>query len=206
MQSAEMDKLIQLVTDRLIEQLELKQVSHTPIIFHDKSKAYPASYVQKLSADYHLVFGLKQDSDAILLCLSQITLPQLLAVANLTAIDDLSKQVIDFLLQGKPVWVFSKAPELAHYRRQTRYAVWRELQQVLQKLTAFDIQFISTDEVFEQQAKKLRMKHQNKSSTRRYVTKEVLQQRWQHQQPLMASGEVLTDLAAEWAHDRRLKL
>lgn len=204
MQSAEMDKLIQIITDRIVAQL--MQDNQSSIIFRDTSEDYPAPYVQKLSADHHLVFGSKQDSDAILLCLSQITIPQLLAIANLTAIDGLSRQVIDFLLAGKPVWIFAAAPKLATYRHQTRYAVWHELQHVLQKLTTFDIHFIKDDRQFDQGLKVLQNGQRVKQGTRKYITKHVLQDRWQHQQTLLNSGEVLTDMAAEWARDRRLNL
>lgn len=204
MQSAEMDKLIQIITDRLMEQLE--QSTQASIIFCDNHEAYPATYVQKLSADYHLVFGSKQDSDAILLCLSQITLPQLIAVANLTAVDELSSQVIQFILAGKPVWVFAAVPNLTKYRQQTRFAVWQQIKQVLQKLTAFDIQFIQSDDQFEQALAAMKRRLPAKVAKRQYVTKTLLQKRWQRREALLKTDEVLTDLAAEWAQDKNLKL
>jgi len=210
MQSAEIEKLIQIITDRVWAQL--KVVCKSSILFQDQIEAYPAPYVKKLSADYHFDFGQKQDSDAILLCLNQVTMPQLIAVAHLTAIDPVTTQMIDFLLKGKPVWIFSSKPKLQGYRKEARYAVWRQLQTAIQKTSEFDVHFIDSEGQFDEQFKQLRSKKSVKSvssglNKRHFVTEQVLEQRWQsNQQPLLQPGEVLTDLAKELAKDKHLNL
>lgn len=207
MQSAEIERIIQIVTDRVLAQLEV--VTQDSILFQDKIEAYPAPYVEKLSADFHFEFGQKQDSDAILLCLSQMTLQQLLAVASLTAIDSETTQVIDFLLKGKPVWVLAAAPQLGPYRKQAKYAVWHELQLALQKVSKFNVHFIKDDVALTQRLKTLPKRSQVMAPApikRQFITQLTLQQRWQDKQPLLNEGEVLTDLAAEWARDHRLKV
>lgn len=210
MQSAEIEKLIQIITDRVWAQL--KVVCKSSILFQDQIEAYPAPYVKKLSADYHFDFGQKQDSDAILLCLNQLTMPQLIAVARLTAIDPVTTQMIDFLLKGKPVWIFSSKPKLQSYRKETRYAVWRQLQTVFQRVLELDIHFIDSESQFNEQLEQLQSRQLVKpvshgQSKRHFITEKVLEQRWQsNQQPLLQPGEVLTDLAKELAQDKHLNL
>ena len=197
MQSADLEKLIQAITNRVVAQLGAATKSE--ILFQGKIEAYPAAYVQRLSADYHFMFGTKQDSDAILLCLSQMTLPQLLAVVKLTPIDEETTQAVAFLLAGKPVWIFGTAPRLATYRQQTRYGVWRQLQTALQQLESMDIHFINDDQHFNSQLQALQRQQPAPAVKRHYVSRLALEHRWQAGQYDLAANEVLTDEAAEWA-------
>lgn len=201
MQSADLEKLIQAITNRVVAQLE--KATKSEILFQGKIEAYPATYVQKLSADYHFMFGTKQDSDAILLCLSQMTLPQLLAVVKLTPIDEETTQVVEFLLAGKPVWIFDQAPRLVTYRQQTRYGVWRQLQDALQRLDAMDIHFITDTQVFDHQLETLNRRQTHAAPKRHYVSRLALEKRWENHQTELAANEVLTDEAAEWAAKHR---
>ena len=197
MQSADLEKLIQAITNRVVAQLG--EATQSDILFPEKIEAYPAAYVHRLSADFHFKFETKQDSDAILLCLSQMTLPQLLAVVKLTSIDEVTATVIDFLLAGKPVWIFDKAPKLATYRQRTRYGVWRQLQAALQALETLDIHFISEDQGFEQQLASLKRRQVKTAPKRQFVSRLALEKRWQAGNRQLTPNEVLTDEAAEWA-------
>lgn len=201
MQSADLEKLIQAITSRVVAQLG--EVTNRKILFQEKIEAYPASYVQKLSADYHFMFGTKQDSDAILLCLRQMTLPQLLAVVKLTPIDEVTATVVDFLLAGKPIWIFDQAPRLADYRQQTKFEVWRQLQAALQALDGMDIHFISNEQTFKAQLQALQRQKIKVAPKRHYISRLALEKRWQTGQTTLAANEVLTDEAAEWASKHR---
>lgn len=203
MQSADLEKLIQAITDRVVAQLG--KATKSEILFQGKIEAYPAAYVQKLSADYHFMFETKQDSDAILLCLSQMTLSQLLAVVKLTPIDAETTRVVDFLLAGKPVWIFAEAPRLVTYREKTRYGVWRQLQEALQALDAMDIHFISDDSGFNRQMQTLKHRQNVSAPKRHYISRLALEKRWQNGQMTLAANEILTDEAAEWASKHKQK-
>lgn len=204
MQSTEIDKIIQVITDQVIKKLEA--VTEDKILCRGENKTYPAQYLQKLSADYHLEFGTKQDSDAILLCLREATLTQLLAISNLNVVNSLTKQVISFLLAGKPIWIFDDAPKLSKYRHTTRFEVWRLLQRALERLNKFDIQFINSDEQLKEALVKLEKLTRPTQVKKKFITESVLRERLLNNENLVNSGELLTSLASDWFKQHQINM
>jgi ethanolamine utilization protein len=199
MQSTEIEQIIQLITDQVVTRLEA--VTKDKILFEGEYKAYPASYLEKLSADYYLEFGTKQDGDAILLCLRQVTITQLLAISHLNVIDSLTERAINALLNGSKIWIFDQTPRLVNYRSHTRYEVWKTLRISLEKLAKFDVHFIQSEEDFEQQMETLySIQKTQKTITPKikFVTESDVKKRWMEHEPLIRFGESLTALANDW--------
>lgn len=200
MKSEEIEQLVQIVTNRVIKRLRPR------IILRDPLKYYPASYIDVLSRNYELIYELKQGSNAALLCLSKITTKQILAIAHLMSIDELTDQVLDFLLQDKPIWIFSKEPHIIEYQRQTRYSIWKEVQNAFQKLEHYDIHFIYDKDSFNSQLQALSKSNNVLNTKYKYVTLNKLQARFRNQQLLLKDNEKMTDLAKDWARSKNLKL
>lgn len=203
MQSAELEELIQVITNQVVARL--RDVTKSKILFQGEIETYPAPYVKKLSADDHFMLETKQDSDAILLCLRQLTISQLLAIVRLITIDEVTGMAIDFLLAGKPIWIFSRFPDLTSYRRQAKFTVWKQIQAALQTLETMNVHFISDDHVFSRQFQIIQKRQTKTSIKRKFISRLELEQRWQVGKKLLAPSEILTDEAADWANKQRRK-
>ena len=203
MKSDEIEQLVQVVTNKVMERLG--QFKHR-IILRDPLKYYPASYIDVLSQNYELMSETKQGSNAALLCLSKITTKQIVTLAHLMSTDELTDQVLDFLLQDKPVWIFSKKPQIVEYQRQTRYGVWKEIQDALQKLEHYNIHFIYDNSSFNLHLQALSKTNKAVNTKYKYITLTKLQERLKNHQQLLQDNEKMTDLAKDWARSKDLKL
>ena len=120
--------------------------------------------------------------------------------------DELTDQVLDFLLQDKPVWIFSKKPQIIEYQRQTRYGVWKEIQDALQKLEHYNIHFIYDNSSFNLHLQALSNTNKVVNTKYKYVTLTKLQERLKNHQQLLQDNEKMTDLAKDWARSKDLRL
>lgn len=141
----------------------------------------------------------KQDSTAILLCLSKLTLTDVLAVSNLIGIDDTSKRVLDYLYKGLPVWIISN--EQNYITNNQRYAVRKNISEALNKLEQYGISFIHTEKELNKNISILKKKYSIRVP-KHFITLKEVQRRSYKGEQLLNINEVPTDLAKEWISER----
>lgn len=196
MKPAELEELIQRVTDRLIETLQLDQQS---VEFIGKNDSYPAWFRNRISADFRCQFNSKQDGDnAILLCLSELTVPELLAVANLVTINKRTERIVDYLCKGKPVWIAEDENNFLKFKQLQRYGVRKAILTGLAKVQSYGVTFVKDEAVLDQV---LRQVNKPLPVTKKYVTLQTVVTRHKAHLPLIHANEIPTDLAKEWIHE-----
>lgn len=196
MRSVELEEFIQKITDQVLAELDLKEQS---VEFNAKRESYPKWAIDKISSSFKCQLNAKQDSDAILLCLSKLTLTDVLAISNLIGIDDTSKRVLDYLYKGLPVWIISN--EQNYITNNQRYAVRKNISEALNKLEQYGILFIHTEKELSENISALKKKYSIRVP-KHFITLEEVQRRSYKGEHLLNINEVPTDLAKEWISER----
>lgn len=194
MNSVELEKLVQKVTDQVLAELN----SNKSVIELDDDQAlYPTWFRKIVSADFKCQFNAKQDSNAILLCLSNLSLSDLLAVSNLVGINDRCKKILDYLLKGMPVWVMENESHYLEHKKEQRYAVYSKISNALDEVGKYGVSFISTEEELKKEISIIkRQKHI--VVPKHFVTLLEVQKRARAGEQLVNDFEIPTDLAKEW--------
>lgn len=198
MRSAELEKLIQKVTDQVLAELNSNKLV---VEFNDDWKLYPTWFKNMVSADFKCQSSAKQDSNAILLCLSRLSLNDMLAISNLVSINERCKQVLDYVVRGLPVWVVGDENTYLKQRKTQKYAVHKKIESSLSEVKKYGVSFISTEQDLRENISII--KRQNKVKIpKHFVTLGEVQKRASQGANLLNEFEVPTDLAKEWIAER----
>ncbi|MDW5473929.1 hypothetical protein DB324_08175 [Limosilactobacillus reuteri] len=199
MKSAELDKLIQKVTDQVL--VELNANNKLVIDSNNEWELYPTWFQKMVSADFRCQSNAKQDSNAILLCLSKLSLNDMLAISNLVAINDRCEKVLDYVIKGLPVWIIGKEEDYLKQKKNQRYAVYKRIEYALEEIKKYGITLISNKQELKENI--LIIKKQNeKRIPKRFITLREVQERSNKGIKLLKDFEVPTDLAKEWIAKR----
>lgn len=199
MKSAELDKLIQKVTDQVL--VELNANNKLVIDSNNEWELYPTWFQKMVSADFRCQSNAKQDSNAILLCLSRLSLNDMLAISNLVAINDRCEKVLDYVIKGLPVWIIGKEEDYLKQKKNQRYAVYKRIEYALEEIKKYGITLISNKQELKENI--LIIKKQNeKRIPKRFITLREVQERSNKGIKLLKDFEVPTDLAKEWIAKR----
>ena len=199
MKSAELDKLIQKVTDQVL--VELNANNKLVIDSNNEWEFFPTWFQKMVSADFRCQSYAKQDSNAILLCLSKLSLNDMLAISNLVAINDRCEKVLDYVIKGLPVWIIGKEEDYLKQKKNQRYAVYKRIEYALEEIKKYGITLISNKQELKENI--LIIKKQNeKRIPKRFITLREVQERSNKGIKLLKDFEVPTDLAKEWIAKR----
>ncbi len=198
MRSAELEKLIQKVTDQVLAELDSNKLV---IDSNDDWKLYPTWFQNMVSADFKCQSSAKQDSSAILLCLSRLSLNDMLAISNLVAINSRCRKVLDYIVKGLPVWVVKSEGDYLKQRKEQRYAVYKKIEHSLGEVKKYGVSFISTRQELKENISIVKRQRQIKIP-KHFVTLGEIQKRSNKGMDLLNRFEVPTDLAKEWIAKR----
>ena len=198
MRSAELEKLIQKVTDQVLAELDSNKLI---IESGDEWKLYPTWFQNMVSADFKCQSSAKQDSSAILLCLSRLSLNDMLAISNLVAINSRCRKVLDYVVQGLPVWVVESEGDYLRQRKEQRYAVHQKIAHSLSEVKKYGVSFISTKQELNENISIVKRQTRIRVP-KHFVTLREVQRRSNKGMELINKFEVPTDLAKEWIAKR----
>ncbi|MGT2933992.1 ethanolamine utilization protein [Streptococcus catagoni] len=144
------DKLVQEITDRLLENLHQESMAKKVYVIgqvENESHLLQEGYKivdQEDSADYLIVTSLSRDS--------------LLRVASLCPTSKEESILLSALLEGKPVFVWSACLQLAHYQKKAKSLLYREMLEQKRKLDNYGVQFYEKETLMALLKKKQQLK------------------------------------------------
>ncbi|MBF0780127.1 MULTISPECIES: ethanolamine utilization protein [unclassified Granulicatella] len=129
------DKLVQLITDRLLENLQHAPTNKSVLLIGGTSKNVDA--LEK--AGYVLVDDLQLTTEYIVV--ESIQTDSLLRIASLCPTTQEESALVKGLLQGKAVYVLNSALQLEAYKKTATPLLFKELLNQKQKLEKYGVKF-----------------------------------------------------------------
>lgn len=162
MNAEKIEQLVQKVVDEVMRKIQLderRSKSLVAISLGEQEKI-PNNFFETLQST--LTFAEELEASDLIL-VTELSFEQLTALSNLQAIDKLTQVMIEGLFKKQSILVLSTNMSLEVLRKQTRYGVWKQLNETIQKLESFGIYFIQSEEMLNTllQQENLRKKRQS---------------------------------------------
>lgn len=134
-----LDQLVQMITDRLLENFQNKPVEKTVLLVGKESTAE-----QLKEAGYNVVTDVTSILvDAIVI--DHLSVDSFLRVASLCPTTDVETTVLNNLLEGKKVYALSSLFDVERYKRLATQTLYRELLQQKNKLEKYGLKFFNSE-------------------------------------------------------------
>lgn len=146
MTTEQIEQLVQKVVDEVMKKIQSTEHRHETLVALSlgEQQKIPKNVLEMLQTT--LVFSEEIDSSDLLL-VAELSVVQLSALANLQAIDLVTQSIVEGLFKKKSVFVFSTNVSIKELRQQTRFGLWRQFNEVIEKLESFGIYLIQSEEM-----------------------------------------------------------
>lgn len=134
-----LDQLVQMITDRLLENFQNKPVEKTVLLVGKESTAE-----QLKEAGYNVVTDVTSILvDAIVI--DHLSVDSFLRVASLCPTTDVETTILNNLLEGKKVYALSSLFDVERYKKLATQTLYRELLQQKNKLEKYGLKFFNSE-------------------------------------------------------------
>jgi ethanolamine utilization protein len=200
MKVSEMEELIQKITNRVCQQLPMPTCS---LAFTQEKKDIPAELYTHFP---NICWQTKEDQNTAGMIVPQLTISQMSSIALLQETDTLTRRILSFLFQGKPVLVLAVIPVVSK-KNQLKFRLKQVVQQHMDNCQQFGVKFYRSPKDYADFWKEcqLSVPKSKTISKRTYITEKKLKQMLENRIPLAKDAQ-LTPLAQDYARKYQVRM
>ncbi|MGM0209235.1 ethanolamine utilization protein [Enterococcus sp. DIV0421] len=197
MKVSEIEELVQQIADRICQQLPKPTLS---LAFSQEKKEIPAElYTQFPTVQWRI----DEDQESAGMIVKQLTISQMSSIALLQEKDLLTRRILSFLLQGKPILVLEILPAIPK-ETPLKYQVKKTIQEYRDKCQQFGLTFYRSPQDYVDFWKSCQKKSVPKALTKRtFITEKQLKKMLEYRIPLIKNAQ-LTPLAQDYMRTQKL--
>ncbi|MDR0922151.1 MAG: hypothetical protein LBM95_07210 [Lactobacillales bacterium] len=141
MEQQEIESLVQYVTEKIVQKLNLSTRSEKHLLFVDQAVAdYPKEVIEPLKEEFQLIVPYEiEKSEAVGLLVKRLSFQQMSALSQLQVVDYTTKLCVRCLLNGLPVWVLSYEVEPKLLRKEASYPLWKKVSEIYEQVQRLGI-------------------------------------------------------------------
>lgn len=201
MKTVDFDRLVEKITDKVMERLAIMEPNH-------KSKVL-GNNQELISSDLFIGFQkMQQASSSSAVIITELSFENLVNCMQFQPVNDFEKEIIESIKAGKELLVIKEGRTYLSLLTSGKYALKQKIQELEYEFYRYGGKFISLSEL-KQPAFAIHNSLENKTFThKKYLTvKDILENKLDAQATIEISKEtVLTDYAKEYVREKEIKI